>query len=982
MPKVRYADTEPLFIRIGREVDEAVSCRVILPNCVDGSVREFESSRFWSSEKIAKMDAAFEAYVGLYNAGLINENLLPRATFVEEDKVYRKIEKRENVVIVNRCLNPWQDVAQAWSDKRSVQEFTITVLHGDVLQIQMQMLLPLVLTHVDPFKLYFDSETELLVSISHLKEVNYEDKSIELAHAFTKTVLYSAFRTRMSLERNGFPILFAPSYELDRGWIEQSQMNLEAKKILFQEYDAHALGLVRDTHAAPYIFQGLETAAEVPSDENDLSYTVRLKALRLPKRTNYLHSVTNEAQKKASVPVLLDPEQCTVDCLPASFARFATFIPSIMHKVRNALIVEDLCSTLLRPVAFFNSGLVLDAISAPMARESTDYQRLEFLGDALLKFYTAVSLTAEHPNYHEGYLSHLKDHIVSNGALAIAAKEKSLDRYILRNSFRGLKWRPLYNEDILAQEPPEKKELSTKVLADVVEALLGAAYLDGGEPRLLTCLQTLLPKNNWQPLSIRHKSILSAVSPLLTAVPPVIIRLESLTSHAFAHPSLALEALTHPSHLSSSLLSAIRTTSPPQRSILASIPSYQRLEFLGDAVLDQIVTHLIYSHQPALPVVRMHLLRTAAVNADFLAYRCLAHTIFVPTTDVVPPASPFGYSKNKKGREVKPEGTAAAPIPIMKEAAIEMSILSLLRCAPSLELSAALSSTKQRFEALKMRIGPALATGGTYPWTDLVALAPEKLISDLVESLLGAIYVDTAGNLEACARFLEEIGILPWLKRALSEGVAVWHPKEELGVLAARDQRRVEYVTAVDRNGKADAGAGFDKEVDGEDELEEICSGEYPASGDVNVGEGNIICRLKINNVEVSVARGVSRKAAETRAADLAIQKLKANNGLDAPIEQEMHGDNPIDLEQEQADNEMNGATPDEKSDVNSPSDLGTKMRKAFCWDATANGAVVGDNPAVGTEKGIFADDDCVPSHDAYNDQEASDGRMDDIERN
>ena len=44
------------------------------------------------------MDAAFEAYVGLYRVGLINNNLLPLLSYDEEAaRVYAKVAKRPAV---------------------------------------------------------------------------------------------------------------------------------------------------------------------------------------------------------------------------------------------------------------------------------------------------------------------------------------------------------------------------------------------------------------------------------------------------------------------------------------------------------------------------------------------------------------------------------------------------------------------------------------------------------------------------------------------------------------------------------------------------------------------------------------------------------------------------------------------------------------------------------------------------------------------
>ena len=39
--------------------------------------------------------------------------------------------------------------------------------------------------------------------------------------------------------------------------------------------------------------------------------------------------------------------------------------------------------------------------------------------------------------------------------------------------------------------------MSTKTLADVVEALIGAAYLSGGLPKAATCLKIFLPEVPW-----------------------------------------------------------------------------------------------------------------------------------------------------------------------------------------------------------------------------------------------------------------------------------------------------------------------------------------------------------------------------------------------------------------------------------------------------------------------------------------------------
>ena len=83
----------------------------------------------------------------------------------------------------------------------------------------------------------------------------------------------------------------------------------------------------------------------------------------------------------------------------------------------------------------------LPYVPQPLER-TVNYQRLEFLSDSILKMLTSTRLMADHQTWHKGYLSRAKDHIVSNGRLAMAAQETALDKYILTKAFTGKKWKP------------------------------------------------------------------------------------------------------------------------------------------------------------------------------------------------------------------------------------------------------------------------------------------------------------------------------------------------------------------------------------------------------------------------------------------------------------------------------------------------------------------------------------------------------------
>lgn len=87
-----------------------------------------------------------------------------------------------------------------------------------------------------------------------------------------------------------------------------------------------------------------------------------------------------------------------------------------------------------------------------------------------------------------------------------------------------------------------------------------------------------------------------------------------------------------------------------------------------------------------------------------------------------------------------------------------------------------------RYDETHDDIASALNEGTHYPWALLARLEPPKPFSDMVESIIAAIWIDSHGSLLACSTFLERLGLLPYLNRVLeNDGLALLHPKEELG---------------------------------------------------------------------------------------------------------------------------------------------------------------------------------------------------------
>ena len=72
-----YVAVRPEFTAHHSTIDGLWSAEVTLPSFVHPEVRTASSSQRWRSEAAAIKDAAFESYVALHKAGLVNDNLLP-----------------------------------------------------------------------------------------------------------------------------------------------------------------------------------------------------------------------------------------------------------------------------------------------------------------------------------------------------------------------------------------------------------------------------------------------------------------------------------------------------------------------------------------------------------------------------------------------------------------------------------------------------------------------------------------------------------------------------------------------------------------------------------------------------------------------------------------------------------------------------------------------------------------------------------------
>ena len=123
-----------------------------------------------------------------------------------------------------------------------------------------------------------------------------------------------------------------------------------------------------------------------------------------------------------------------------------------------------------------------------------DYERIEFLGDAVLEMISSDFLYRTYPEKKEGELTKLRASLVCEPALAYCARDLSLGAFIRLGK---------------GEEASGGREKDS-IISDVMEAIIGAMYLDSGgieEPRKFILTFILSDLENKQ-LFYDSKSIL------------------------------------------------------------------------------------------------------------------------------------------------------------------------------------------------------------------------------------------------------------------------------------------------------------------------------------------------------------------------------------------------------------------------------------------------------------------------------------------
>ncbi|XP_031333092.1 endoribonuclease Dicer-like [Photinus pyralis] len=304
---------------------------------------------------------------------------------------------------------------------------------------------------------------------------------------------------------------------------------------------------------------------------------------------------------------------------------------------------------------------IFTALATAKNNDIVNLERLETLGDSFLKLSISLFLVLKYPTYNEGVLTSLKGKLISNKNLFYIGSKKDIGGYMKVSDFTPkFEWKPpsftipkvlkdrlnqtvsinslfqvnftteeqisgilssssgdeiiAMNDDIDADDEEvaydsingflDKQTVKDKSIADCVEALLGVYFQTFGFKGGLTLLKWLeiIPQSE----NIENLFQMTPPNPILNKNAtesninhhiPTWKKVEEKLQYKFQNRAYLLQALTHSSYTSNRITNC-----------------YQTLEFLGDAVLDFLITCHIYEACGDLSPGDLTDLRSALVN--------------------------------------------------------------------------------------------------------------------------------------------------------------------------------------------------------------------------------------------------------------------------------------------------------------------------------------------------------------------------------
>lgn len=331
--------------------------------------------------------------------------------------------------------------------------------------------------------------------------------------------------------------------------------------------------------------------------------------------------------------VRIPPELLVAVDVRLSVLKSMYLLPSVVHHLESLMSASQLRDEIKSDCGNFqiSSSLILEALTTMKCNASFSMERLELLGDSVLKYALSCHLFLKYPDKHEGQLSDCRTHAVRNSTLHKFGTDKKIQGYIRDSPFDPVRWTAPGQQSIhlfpcehgvdTSEVPLDSnfvtedtkvmigkccdrghRWMGSKTISDCVEALIGAYYVGGGLVASVQLMKWLGMDVEVQP-SLLDEAIKKASLYSYNPKEIEIDILEAKLEYQFLVKGLLVEAITHAS----------------DEQVVGRDYSYERLEFLGDSVLDILITSYLYQSHSDIDPGELTDLRSASVKNENFA---------------------------------------------------------------------------------------------------------------------------------------------------------------------------------------------------------------------------------------------------------------------------------------------------------------------------------------------------------------------------
>ncbi|CAH8833606.1 unnamed protein product [Trichobilharzia szidati] len=347
------------------------------------------------------------------------------------------------------------------------------------------------------------------------------------------------------------------------------------------------------------------------------------------------------------------------------------------------------------------------------ARDAVNLERLEFYGDSFLHLISTLSVYGTSPqDASEGHLSWKRNSLVSNAHLCDIARDLTWYGYSTGRTFFPSEHfvPPCYtvSSEVSKYDARLYTRLYDKSLADMVEALLGCFLVHIGLPSAVNLLHYLqICPVNWNTIKCDKEYKIDAPWHCLLHSENDIASSSNSRRHllrASSQNSLATYKYRDLNEKYFRLqlkldyrfrnIELLATAMTHQSSTNTEHwGNYQRLEFLGDSVMGFIVSNHLFRKCPHASPGKLSEMRSTIVSNNNLANTVVEHEIY---------------------------------------AFIDSGVCDIKPCIDEIQsIHQRTDSICERIELLMKKVGEGLNV---------------KILADVFESMLGAIFVDSNGN--------------------------------------------------------------------------------------------------------------------------------------------------------------------------------------------------------------------------------------------